>query len=47
MMCRPRQKSWPGRNNEAPRSNLPNEFREMKFADYQKIRFRNEKSRVG
>lgn len=29
---------------EAPRSNLPNEFRDMKFADYQKIRFRNEKA---
>ena len=29
---------------EAPRSNLPNEFREMKFADYQKIRFRTEKA---
>ena len=28
---------------QAPRSNLPNEFRDMKFADYQKIRFRNEK----
>lgn len=29
---------------EAPRSNLPNEFREMKFADYQKIRFLTEKA---
>jgi periplasmic glucans biosynthesis protein len=29
---------------QAPRSNLPNEFRDMKFADYQKIRFRNEKA---
>jgi periplasmic glucans biosynthesis protein len=32
-----------GQKFEAPRSNLPNEFREMKFADYQKIRFRTEK----
>ncbi|WP_371929061.1 glucan biosynthesis protein G [Pseudomonas sp. LD120] len=29
---------------EAPRSNLPNEFRDMKFADYQKIRFLTEKA---
>ncbi|WP_230152216.1 glucan biosynthesis protein G [Pseudomonas brassicacearum] len=33
-----------GQKYEAPRSNLPNEFREMKFADYQKIRFRTEKA---
>ena len=33
-----------GQKFEAPRSNLPNEFREMKFADYQKIRFRTEKA---
>ncbi len=44
MMYRSRQKSWPGRKYEAPRSNLPNEFREMKFADYQKIRFLTEKA---
>ena len=29
---------------QAPRSNLPNEFRDMKFADYQKIQFKREKS---
>ncbi|WP_300725091.1 glucan biosynthesis protein G [Pseudomonas sp.] len=29
---------------QAPRSNLPNEFRDMKFADYQKIRFRSDKA---
>jgi len=28
----------------APKSNLPSEFSEMKFADYQKIRFRPEKA---
>ncbi len=28
----------------APTSNLPSEFSEMKFADYQQIRFRNEKA---
>jgi glucans biosynthesis protein len=33
-----------GQKFEAPRSNLPNEFRDMKFGDYQKIRFRTEKA---
>ncbi|MCE0462919.1 MULTISPECIES: glucan biosynthesis protein G [Pseudomonas] len=33
-----------GQKFEVPRSNLPNEFRDMKFADYQKIRFRTEKA---
>lgn len=37
-------KELAGQKYEAPRSNLPNEFREMKFADYQKIRLRNEKA---
>lgn len=37
-------KTLAGQKYEAPRSNLPNEFREMKFADYQEIRFRNEKA---
>ena len=37
-------KELAGQKYEAQRSNLPNEFREMKFADYQKIRFRNEKA---
>ena len=29
---------------QAPRSNLPNEFRDMKFADYQKIQFNRDKA---
>src|SRR5476649_541594 len=29
---------------EAPKSNLPSQFREMKFADYQQIQFNHEKS---
>ncbi|WP_347903361.1 glucan biosynthesis protein G [Pseudomonas purpurea] len=37
-------KEMAGQKYEAPRSNLPNEFREMKFADYQKIRFLTEKA---
>ncbi|MGF6098655.1 glucan biosynthesis protein G [Pseudomonas sp. 18175] len=37
-------KELAGQKYEAPRSNLPNEFREMKFGDYQKIRFRTEKA---
>ena len=37
-------KELAGQKYEAPRSNLPNEFREMKFADYQKIRFLSEKA---
>ncbi|MGE8175949.1 glucan biosynthesis protein G [Pseudomonas fluorescens] len=37
-------KELAGQKYEAPRSNLPNEFREMKFADYQKIRFLTEKA---
>ena len=37
-------KTLAGQKYQAPRSNLPNEFRDMKFADYQKIRFRNEKA---
>ena len=37
-------KDLAGQKYEAPRSNLPNEFREMKFADYQKIRFLTEKA---
>ena len=33
-----RAKEMAGQKYEAPRSNLPAEFRDMKFADYQKIR---------
>ena len=39
-----RAKELAGQKFEAPKSNLPKEFRDMKFADYQKIRFRNEKA---
>jgi glucans biosynthesis protein len=39
-----RAKELAGQKFETPRSNLPKEFRDMKFADYQKIRFRNEKA---
>ena len=37
-------KEMSGRKYEAPKSNLPAEFRDMKFADYQKIRFRDDKA---
>ncbi len=37
-------KELAGQKFEAPKSNLPNEFRDMKFADYQKIRFRPEQA---
>nr|WP_218176979.1 glucan biosynthesis protein [Pseudomonas gingeri] len=37
-------KTLAGQKYEAPRSNLPNEFRDMKFADYQKIRFLTDKA---
>jgi glucans biosynthesis protein len=37
-------KEMSGQKYEAPRSNLPAEFRDMKFADYQKIRFREDKA---
>lgn len=37
-------KDLAGQKYEAPRSNLPTEFRDMKFADYQKIRFLTEKA---
>jgi glucans biosynthesis protein len=37
-------KELAGQKFEAPRSNLPAEFRDMKFADYQKIRFREDKA---
>lgn len=39
-----RAKSLAGEKYSAPTSNLPSEFSEMKFADYQQIRFRNEKA---
>ncbi|WP_109512231.1 glucan biosynthesis protein G [Pseudomonas ovata] len=39
-----RAKDLAGQKFEAPRSNLPGEFRDMKFADYQKIRFRDDKA---
>ena len=37
-------KEMSGQKFEAPKSNLPAEFRDMKFADYQKIRFREDKA---
>ncbi|RMR52068.1 Glucans biosynthesis protein G [Pseudomonas cichorii] len=37
-------KEMAGQKFEAPKSNLPTELREMKFADYQKIRFREDKA---
>lgn len=37
-------KTLAGQKYEAPKSNLPSAFSEMKFADYQKIRFRPEKA---
>ncbi|MCF4993633.1 glucan biosynthesis protein G, partial [Pseudomonas gessardii] len=37
-------KELAGQKYEAPRSNLPNEFRERKYADDQKSRVRNEKA---
>jgi glucans biosynthesis protein len=39
-----RAKELAGQKYEAPRSNLPAEFRDMKFADYQKIRFREDRA---
>jgi glucans biosynthesis protein len=39
-----RAKELAGQKFEAPKSNLPKEFRDMKFADYQKIRFRADKA---
>ncbi|VTR47677.1 Glucans biosynthesis protein G precursor [Serratia fonticola] len=35
-----------GKGFEAPKSNLPSQFRDMKFADYQQIQFNHDKSRV-
>ncbi|MHA6197777.1 glucan biosynthesis protein G [Pseudomonas wadenswilerensis] len=37
-------KDLAGQKYEAPKSNLPAVFRDMKFADYQKIHFRSEKA---
>ncbi len=37
-------KEMSGQKFQAPKSNLPAEFRDMKFADYQKIRFREDKA---
>ncbi len=37
-------KDLAGQKYEAPKSNLPAVFRDMKFADYQKIHFRTEKA---
>ena len=37
-------KDLAGQKFEAPKSNLPKEFRDLKFADYQKIRFLQDKA---
>jgi glucans biosynthesis protein len=39
-----RAKELAGQKFVAPKSNLPAEFRDMKFADYQKIRFLQDKA---
>ena len=40
-------KSLADKSYEAPKSNLPSQFRDMKFADYQKIQFRQDKTYWG
>ncbi len=37
-------KALAGKSFEAPKSNLPSQFREMKFADYQQIQFNHDKA---
>ncbi|QCR36461.1 glucan biosynthesis protein G [Nissabacter sp. SGAir0207] len=37
-------KDLAGKGFEAPKSNLPSQFREMKFADYQQIQFNHDKA---
>lgn len=37
-------KELAGKGFEAPKSNLPSQFREMKFADYQQIQFNHDKA---
>ncbi|AIX50847.1 glucan biosynthesis protein G [Pantoea sp. ICBG 1758] len=40
-------KALAGKGFEAPKSNLPSQFREMKFADYQQIQFNHDKAYWG
>ncbi|WP_179142472.1 glucan biosynthesis protein, partial [Cronobacter sakazakii] len=37
-------KSLAGKSYEAPKSNLPSVFRDMKYADYQQIQFNHDKA---
>lgn len=37
-------KSLAGKSFEAPKSNLPSQFRDMKYADYQQIQFNHDKA---
>jgi glucans biosynthesis protein len=37
-------KSMAGKSYEAPKSNLPSVFRDMKYADYQQIQFNHDKA---
>ena len=37
-------KSIAGKNYQAPKSNLPSAFRDMKYADYQQIQFNHDKA---
>ena len=37
-------KSMAGKGYEAPKSNLPSVFRDMKYADYQQIQFNHDKA---
>ncbi len=40
-------KEMAGKSFDAPKSNLPSQFREMKFADYQQIQFNHDKAYWG
>ena len=40
-------KALAGKGYEAPKSNLPSQFRDMKFADYQQIQFNHDKAYWG
>ena len=40
-------KALAGKSFEAPKSNLPSQFRDMKFADFQEIQFKHEKAYWG
>jgi glucans biosynthesis protein len=44
MMSQNRQNRWLAKSYEAPKSNLPSVFRDMKYADYQQIQFNHDKA---